>query len=250
MADRAAGSLDVRRADLEDGVVVLSAAGRLNLDGASRLHAAISKAIVDLPRAILVRLDDVVVCEPVALSVFAAAAREADEWTARLAVVCSDQMILGRLRSLGLLGRIAFGATVEEAAVNVPTGYPMLRRQLRLPAGNAAPAESRAWLRATAGAWGLSATLAEDALVVLAELVTNAVVHVRTGDIVVHLCYRAGLLRVTVRDSGPATRLHAGLPRADAHRGRGLLVVNAMSRRWGVTPVVGGGKGVWAVLPG
>jgi len=215
------------------------------------LHRAIAKAIVDQPPAIVVGLHDVEVRQPMVLSLFAAALRDAAEGGVRLGVVSSDQRVLGTLRSLRLLQQMAVGATTDEAAARLGTPPANVRSRLRLSVGSAAPAAARGWLRTTAEAWELPAGLAEDAVVVLGELVTNAVVHVGTGEIVVQLSYREETLHVTVRDEGPMVRLQAVRPRPDAEHGRGLVLVNALCRRWGVSRLgVGQGKAVWALLPG
>jgi anti-sigma regulatory factor (Ser/Thr protein kinase)/anti-anti-sigma regulatory factor len=243
--------LRVHRADRDDGVVVLSASGPLDLRGASRLHRAIAKAIVDQPPAILIGLHNVEVRDLALLNVFAAAVREADEGGVRLGVVSSDQRVLGRLWSLRLLQQMAMGATTDEAAARLGTPPVNVRSRLRLSVGIAAPAAARDWLRTTADAWNLPVGLAEDAVLVLFELVTNAVEHVGTGQIVLQLAYREQTLRITVRDEGPMIGLQARRPRPDAAHGRGLVLVNALSRRWGVSRLgVGQGKAVWAVLPG
>ena len=243
--------LVVHRADRDDGVVVLSAFGLLDLLGGSRLHRIVAKTIMDQPPAILVGLRDVEVREPVVLSLFAAALRDADESGVRLGVVSSDERVLGVLWSLRLLQRMAVGATVDEAAARLGTPPVDLRSRLRLSVGSAAPAGARGWLRSTADAWALPAGLVEEAVLVLGELVTNAVVHVGTGEIVVQLSYRERTLRITVRDEGPMVRLQAVRPRPEAEHGRGLVLVDALSRRWGVSRLgVGEGKAVWALLPG
>jgi hypothetical protein len=84
------------------------------------------------------------------------------------------------------------------------------------------------------------------ASLVASELVTNSTIHAGTA-IELSVAWNLGLLRVTVRDKSP------DLPRAqfpqclDVH-GRGLSVVAALSRGFGVLPTADGGKLVWAVL--
>jgi hypothetical protein len=80
---------------------------------------------------------------------------------------------------------------------------------------------------------------------VAAELAANAILHAGTP------------FRVSVRRFGPmvriamqdgATALPAVLePDATRPSGRGMLLIGAMSRRWGVE-VTGDGKTVWAEL--
>ena len=107
-----------------------------------------------------------------------------------------------------------------------------------------APASARHRLRALLAAWDLQC-LVEDAEIVASELVTNAVRH---GDFPAELRvqWQGPTLRVAVADSND----HAPAPRvigADDPSGRGLQIVDALARDWGVEPA-GGGKVVWAEL--
>jgi anti-sigma regulatory factor (Ser/Thr protein kinase) len=80
---------------------------------------------------------------------------------------------------------------------------------------------------------------------VVSELVTNSTIHAGS-DIVVSLAWIPGALRLTVRDGSPdlPRQLYSKL---DEH-GRGLRVVAALSRSFGVLPTGEGGKVVWAVV--
>jgi anti-sigma regulatory factor (Ser/Thr protein kinase) len=87
--------------------------------------------------------------------------------------------------------------------------------------------------------------LAEPAHVAVTELVNNAVVHAGT-PITVHVALRGDELFVAVRDrSTEPPRPRAVAP--TAYGGRGLLLLDAVSARWGCTPREDG-KVVWAVL--
>ena len=113
------------------------------------------------------------------------------------------------------------------------------------------PARIRRTLRATFAQWQLPVEAAENALLVVEELVANVVDHARTP------------FRLTVRQepgehTGPALHIavrdgSAAAPdlrpfHARAGRGRGLQMIDALTSRWGCdrTPA---GKTVWAVLP-
>jgi len=75
------------------------------------------------------------------------------------------------------------------------------------------------------------------------EVVTNALVH-GVPPLTVTVVCGAGLVRVEVVDQSPQMPVRlAGGP--DATRGRGLLVVEALSSRWGADPLPEGGKAVW-----
>lgn len=122
----------------------------------------------------------------------------------------------------------------------------------RLGASAASPGTARDFTLATLRTWGLTA-LCEDAVVIVSELVTNAVRHgCRTGvtgesPIRLTLTRHDGLLVCIVADTcagEPSMRA----PDDACENGRGLYVVEALSRVWGWTPLPGMGKAVWAAL--
>jgi anti-sigma regulatory factor (Ser/Thr protein kinase) len=87
----------------------------------------------------------------------------------------------------------------------------------------------------------------EVALLVLSELVTNAVMHGAT-PIQVSVSGEPGKLRIDVADGdthSPRPELRVG--NADQTGGRGLQIVNALSRQWGTTTHAHG-KSVWAEI--
>lgn len=117
--------------------------------------------------------------------------------------------------------------------------------RLDVPRGIRSVSEARSFcLRLFAG-WRLPAETAEAALLVVNELVTNALVHGRSP---VELQLRRTRTRLYVE----VTDASGHLPRrrqagAEDEGGRGLQLVASLSERWGVRPV-GDGKSVWAAL--
>jgi anti-sigma regulatory factor (Ser/Thr protein kinase) len=106
------------------------------------------------------------------------------------------------------------------------------RAELNLLPDLGAPAHARQWLRDMLIGFGLPLELLDDTLLVVDELVTNAVIHAAT-PIVVTLEYEPNMCRCSVRDrcsTGPLPRL---VERADG-TGRGLRLVNAVATSWGV----------------
>jgi anti-sigma regulatory factor (Ser/Thr protein kinase) len=81
-------------------------------------------------------------------------------------------------------------------------------------------------------------------LLVVSELVTNALVHTQ-GPVRLDLTLAGDRLRVAVSDSSPRAPAKPVLVDWESTGGRGLLLVEAMSTTWGSVPV-SGGKQVWS----
>jgi anti-sigma regulatory factor (Ser/Thr protein kinase) len=120
---------------------------------------------------------------------------------------------------------------------------------------------ARRFVRELLTCWGLEA-LADDAEMIIDELVVNAVLHgtragqnprTRTGPgagtAVLRICMlrRAGEVMLAVVDPGNETPMPRR-PDWGGESGRGLQIVGALSHVWGWSPIAGHGKAVWAVL--
>ncbi|WP_405140494.1 ATP-binding protein [Sphaerisporangium sp. NBC_01403] len=112
-----------------------------------------------------------------------------------------------------------------------------------LPADPSVTAKCRAMVREALTEWNLN-DLADDVVVVVTELLGNALIH---GAPPIHLALRAGpgTLTGAVTDGGD------GWPRVraagtDLEHGRGLRIVTALTDVWGVESVpAGAGKTIW-----
>jgi anti-sigma regulatory factor (Ser/Thr protein kinase) len=126
-----------------------------------------------------------------------------------------------------------------------------LHAALELGALPTAPGCARTWTRQIAWEWRLS-RLASNAELIVSELVTNAV---QASRAMRHAAVRIWLVSdrervvVFVWDASPQLPVLAD-PDEDAENGRGLLLVEAVSERWGHFGYGSGGKVVWAVVPG
>ncbi|MGW7253766.1 SpoIIE family protein phosphatase [Streptomyces sp. NPDC054834] len=88
--------------------------------------------------------------------------------------------------------------------------------------------------------------VADAVLLVVSELVTNALVHTQ-GPVHVDLILRGDRVRVCVSDSSPRAPAKPVIVDWEATGGRGLLLVEAMSESFGTMPVARG-KQVWSEL--
>ncbi|WP_030383223.1 MULTISPECIES: ATP-binding protein [unclassified Streptomyces] len=91
--------------------------------------------------------------------------------------------------------------------------------------------------------WGLGPKLTEDAVLLVSELVGNAVRHTGARAFGLRMRRRRGRIRVEVRD--PSRGLPCLMPVQELDvSGRGLFLVNELSDRWGVD-LLPRGKTTW-----
>ena len=124
-----------------------------------------------------------------------------------------------------------------------------MARQLTVtlpPAGQAAGV-ARQVTRETLAAWRV-AHLEETAVLLVSELVTNAVRHARPGRLAMALSLEAAgaWLRIEVHDAD-ARVPRQRTPGAFDESGFGLLLIEALAGNWGVRQTATG-KAVWAEL--
>jgi anti-sigma regulatory factor (Ser/Thr protein kinase) len=128
----------------------------------------------------------------------------------------------------------ALAQTVPVAPVDVP-----------LEAAAGAARQAREVVTETCARRGVP-ELAGAGSVAVTEMVNNVVAHART-PMTLRVSVRNGTLRLAVRDWSARRPAYAGLVPPTSAGGRGLLLIDAVARRWGDTPV-SDGKVVWAVL--
>jgi anti-sigma regulatory factor (Ser/Thr protein kinase) len=119
-----------------------------------------------------------------------------------------------------------------------------LTEHFALPADARAPGQARARVRTWLECRGLE-DLADSALLLTSELVTNAVVHAGAPVRLTLAAVPAGL-RITVGDcspNGPSMRQHG----REATTGRGLRLLGEVADEWGWERV-GDGKVVWCLV--
>ncbi|MFE9770111.1 ATP-binding protein [Streptomyces sp. NPDC005931] len=132
-----------------------------------------------------------------------------------------------------------------------PVGAAAERRfRFELAAHPGSPAQARRLTRARLTGWSVCEDTCDSAALVVSELVTNAIVHTASTQIVCELHDGDNLLRIAVGDQGCAPgRPRANTrPRPEEEHGRGLLLVDALCHSWGAHEH-GPGLLVWAELP-
>ncbi|WP_063834886.1 ATP-binding protein [Streptomyces globisporus] len=82
------------------------------------------------------------------------------------------------------------------------------------------------------------AWVADEVVLIVSELVTNAIVHSGGREITVILSLRANLLRIDVHDGVPSSHAHPKAPSEADEDGRGLVLVQSLAEE---------GRGTWGV---
>jgi DNA-binding NarL/FixJ family response regulator len=116
---------------------------------------------------------------------------------------------------------------------------------LRLGASLTSAREARVFTESALSEWQV-ADITDDVLLVVTELVNNAVTHARSGC-ELRISVNPLTLRVEVVDEGSGTPDPLP-PSSTRNHGRGLHLIDALTAAWGYEPVPTGGKMVWAEL--
>jgi CheY-like chemotaxis protein len=116
---------------------------------------------------------------------------------------------------------------------------------VHLPALLTSAGTARAFTRETLAEWNIT-DVVDDTLLVVTELVNNAVTHARS-ECHLRLSVNATAVRVEVIDRSAATP-EPLTPSSTRDHGRGLHLVDAVTAAWGVERVDDSSKMVWAEL--
>lgn len=102
--------------------------------------------------------------------------------------------------------------------------------------------------------WGVpyGTQLSDTVALLVAELAANSVLHGRVPgrdfELRLSYAYGTGVVRIEISDTHEARPVPAAAtpPDPEADGGRGLLIVEEIAARWGVSDRLGPGKTVWA----
>ncbi|MET8202582.1 ATP-binding protein [Micromonospora taraxaci] len=224
-------------------VAVVRLAGALHLGTMRSVHRALSDALVDQPEALVVDMAEVSVEDRLALSVFAATARSAEEWPAVPVVLCAPSPIAARWLAESTTCRVV--PVSADCAEATRMAGATLRMRARLEPVAEACRRARELVTDACNRWNLPEAAGPAALV-LSELVGNVVRHAGT-PMQVTVTLRRPYLHLAVVD-GSSAQAQPGGTDLHAEGGRGLMLVRELAQRWGSVPA-GQGKAVWAMLP-
>ena len=218
--------------------------GTLGYATAPQLRTTILKALTDQPDLVLVDVSGLDVEDDITVTAFAALVRQGGAAGVSVMLHGAPPTLAARLDTMAVTREVPAFATREEA----------LAAHARRPAPTRAQIDLAPDLDATAGArdlvdrccalWGLG-EIADDAALIVTELVANAVQHARTSCTVT-VTLRDRYLHLAVRDGSPRPPRRVTAD-SDLESGRGMLIVEGIATAWGVVDTLGG-KVVWATL--
>ena len=237
---------------MTDGCLVVAFAGSIDLFSVSQVQRALLKDLSEQPYALICDLSGVQQLDPVCATVFATVANHpSSRWPATSFLLCGAQPAVAEILSrLQVPSFLPLYDDLERALDEAFARPPYLRNELRLAPAPSAVAAARAFVRDTCQYWGLAlpdATVADRAVLLANELVTNAVVHART-DLRLRLELRGDWLHLAVRDNNPRLLRLVTVPDPEAEGGRGLWLIEQLARAWGVNRHHDGGKVIWCTL--
>jgi anti-anti-sigma factor len=229
----------------ESPVTVVRLSGALDLATMRSVYTVLDHCLSRQPDALVVDLGDLTVADRLALSVFAATARQAADWPGVPVVLCAPPPQAANWLAESTACRVVPVQQDCEEATRTAGAAASPRVRVRLEPVAGACRRARELVSDACGRWNLP-ELVGPASLVLSELVGNVVRHAGT-PMTVTVTLRRPYLQVAVRD-GSRNAARAVTADLRAEGGRGLMLVRELTQGWGSSPA-GDGKVVWAMLP-
>jgi hypothetical protein len=224
--------------DIGQTYPVVRLTGVLDAETSAGVRSTLVGVLADGPEALILDVGGLEL-EPTGAAVLRAVALENDDWpAARLVLCCADP------ETWQPVGLPVWPSRAEAvAALGAPETSDRLRVVLEPVVG--AARRARELVTEACGRWDLP-DLAGSACIVITELVNNVVAHART-PMTVLLARHQDTMSVAVRDKSSAQPRFTGPVAPTSYGGRGLLLIDSVSRRWGNLGLTDG-KVVWALL--
>ncbi|MGH3816092.1 MAG: STAS domain-containing protein [Pseudonocardiaceae bacterium] len=233
-------------AHLQGSTLVVRPVGELICETYERLRDGLLAYAAEEPAAIVVDLASMRVASASLLTVFPTVCDRISDWPGvPLVLVVAGQPLRTLLDVSAVPRFVPTYDSVGEALEGLDAAPRRRRYQVELPCDLASARLARRLVEQTCHEWGIPA-MATDSVLIASELTDNMVYHARSAGWL-RLELRSNRLTVAVADADPRPpRLR--VPGLGAAGGRGLVVVDKLSRTWGTASRLPDGKVVWAVL--
>lgn len=225
-----------------DGIEVLAVSGPCAEADGAPLVAEVERALEQAPRGVVLDLGGVTDVEPGAGRMIGSLRDLPAGWPRATLVVCPPEDGAGEALDLhGLL--VSGGRSAAVDSVLDRSDRP--RAVLQLEPGPSGPSQARAAAADCARELGLDESTSDDVLLLVSEMVTNAVRHAEP-PVGLEIEVDEDAVVVVVRDGSPSEPV-ARDAAPDAEGGRGMMLVDLLTDEHGVRPQPPG-KVVWARL--
>jgi Histidine kinase-like ATPase domain/STAS domain len=227
-------------------VLVVRPDGRLTPETYERLRDGLVRCAAEEPAAIVVDLASMRATIASLLMVFPTVCDRISDWPGVPLVLAAAPPPLRTLLDLSAVPRfVPTYHSLSEALEGLETAPRTRRHQMQLPCDPGSPRLARRLVAQSCHQWGIPGRV-NDAVLIASELTDNMVYHARSEGWL-RLELRNDRLTVAVADADPhLPRLR--VPGLRAVGGRGLVLVDKLSRTWGTASRLPEGKVVWAVL--
>ncbi|MGH3547342.1 MAG: ATP-binding protein [Pseudonocardiaceae bacterium] len=236
----------VLEAHLRGRTLVVRPVGELIPETYERLRDGLVKYAAEEPAAIVVDLAGMRAAIASLLTVFPTVRDRISDWPGVALVLAAARPPLRALLEVSAAPRfVPTYPSISEALDGLNAAPARRRCQTELPCDLASARLARKLVGKACHEWGVPG-MVPAAEVVASELTDNMVSHARSAGWL-RLELRSDLLTIAVADADPRPPL-LRVPGLRAAGGRGLVLVDKLSRRWGTASRSPQGKVVWAVL--
>ncbi|MEV4049753.1 ATP-binding protein [Amycolatopsis sp. NPDC049688] len=222
---------------------VATLTGTLTSDNCAELRDGVLKVATDAPVSVIADIRDLRIDDTTLMAVFTAIAARIDDWPRIPFAVVTDHPDHVAWLARQATDRFVPSHTDVPAAERTRDRPPRRRALQLLAASPDASSVARAFVGRVCEQWNVQ-DLAEDACLVVTELVENTIRHT-TSRPRLRLELRPGTFIIAVADDDSH---EAVLLEPPTEHGLGLRLVAQSTRAWGCRRSWAGGKVVWAVL--
>ncbi|WP_030490409.1 ATP-binding protein [Micromonospora chokoriensis] len=230
--------------EIDDSTAVVRLTGVLDATAAESVRGALLARLCDRPGPVVADVTGLRVAGSAGRDVFAEVRREVADWPAADLLLC-DPTVDGPAHPNAAFAGVPAWPTLDGALAAVAAAPLAAVLTVELAPAVGAARQARELVTTGCERWGM-ATLADPACIAVTEMVNNVVAHART-PMTVRLAPQENTLHLSVRDHSPRQPTFAGISPPTQAGGRGLLLIDTVTRRWG-SSAVPDGKVVWCVL--
>jgi hypothetical protein len=231
--------------EIDESSAVVRLSGVLDAAAAEAVRGALLARLSDRPGPVVADVTGLRIVDPAGRDVFAEVRREVADWPAA-DLLLYDPTVDRPAQSDAAFAGVPAWPTLDAALAAVAATPLAAVLTVDLEPAVGAARQARELVTTGCERWGM-AVLADPACIAITEMVNNVVAHARTPMTVRLAPAEDDTLHLAVRDHSPRQPTFAGISPPNRAGGRGLLLIDTVTRRWG-SSAVPDGKVVWCVL--